>query len=134
MLSKVSKVQAGSTPPSQRITSGFLRNQELPYLNPSSISLRTNGTRRAEATRRASTNVVGPRRCEPRSRWPSFVDEHHESLATSDAGVKQISVQHGVMLGQHRNNHRRIFGALAFVDGGGVRGNKGVEFAEPVRH
>jgi hypothetical protein len=41
----------------------------------------------------------------------------------SASGVEQISVQHRVMLGQHRNNHSRILRALAFVDCRGVGGN-----------
>src|SRR5277367_6264588 len=56
-----------------RPTAKPVNQQALPCLSTSSILLRAKGTYRAEATRRAWTNVVGPIRCEPRSRWPSFV-------------------------------------------------------------
>src|SRR5262249_17306630 len=42
------------------------------------------------------------------------------------------TLQHGVMLRQHWNDDRRIFGALALVDGHGVSRNQGVQLAEAV--
>jgi hypothetical protein len=38
------------------------------------------------------------------------------------------------MLGQDRDDHRRIFGALALVNCDGVGGNQNVEFAKVVDH
>ena len=36
-------------------------------------------------------------------------DEHDQPLAARDAGVEQISLQHGVVLGHDRNDHGGIF-------------------------
>src|ERR1700730_6685969 len=55
-----------------------------------------------------------------------------ELLASSDAGIEQISLQHGVVLRHDWDHHGRIFRALAFVDGRGVGRNQRVEFAKPV--
>src|ERR1700730_8617621 len=63
-----------------------------------------------------------------------LADEDHEPLAASDAGVEEISLQHCVVLGEDRDDHGGIFGALALVDGGGIGGNQGVKLAEAVVH
>ena len=55
-----------------------------------------------------------------------LANEDHKSLATRHAGVEEISLQHCVVLGQDRDDHGRIFGALALVDGSGVGGNQRV--------
>jgi hypothetical protein len=63
-----------------------------------------------------------------------LADQHHEFLASGDAGVDQIPLQHGVVLGHDGNEHRCVFRSLALVDGHRVSGNERVEFAEPVGH
>ena len=52
-----------------------------------------------------------------------LADENHQPLAARDAGIEEISLQHGVVLGQDRDDHGGIFGALALVDGGGIGRN-----------
>src|SRR6476661_8343772 len=42
-------------------------------------------------------------------------DQYDQLLAARDAGIEQVPLQHGVMLGQHRDDHARIFRTLAFV-------------------
>ena len=63
-----------------------------------------------------------------------LADEDHEPLAAGDAGVEEVSLQHGVVLGQDGDHHRGILGALALVDGGGIGGNQHVKLAEAVDH
>src|SRR5208282_1327560 len=63
-----------------------------------------------------------------------LADENHELLATGDASVEEIPLQHHVVLGQDGNDHGGIFGALALVDGGGIGGNQRVELAEAIGH
>ena len=53
-----------------------------------------------------------------------LADENHQPLATRDAGVGEISLQHRVVLGQDGNDHGGILRAPALVDGGGVGGNQ----------
>jgi hypothetical protein len=48
-------------------------------------------------------------------------DEDHEPLAARDASLEEVSLQHRVVRGQDGNDHGRIFGALTFVDGGGIQ-------------
>ena len=47
----------------------------------------------------------------------------HEPLAASDAGIKEVSLQHGIMLGQDRDDHGWILRTLALVDSGGISRN-----------
>jgi hypothetical protein len=61
-----------------------------------------------------------------------LADQYHQPLAARDGGVEQVTLQHGVMLRQQRNDHRRIFRALALVDGHGVGRHQGVQLAEGV--
>src|SRR5208282_5412270 len=63
-----------------------------------------------------------------------LADENHELLATGNAGVEEIPLQHRVVLGHDRDDHGGILRALALVDGGGVGGDQRVEFAEAVGH
>jgi hypothetical protein len=58
---------------------------------------------RAEVTRLVSTSVVDPKRCEPRSRWPS--SDRQGPRAAGDAGVEEVSLQHGIMLGRNADYH-----------------------------
>ena len=58
--------------------------------------------------------------------------QHNQLLASRDAGIKQISLKHGVVLGHDRYDYRRILRTLAFVDGHGVGRHQRVEFAKPL--
>ena len=55
-------------------------------------------------------------------------DQHNQPLAACDASVEQVSLEHRVMLSEHWDDHRWIFGALAFVNGRRVSGHQHVEF------
>jgi hypothetical protein len=57
-------------------------------------------------------------------------DENHKPLATRDAGVEEISLQHCILLREDRDDHDGIFRPLALVDGGGIGGNQRVKLAE----
>src|SRR5262249_18272707 len=48
------------------------------------------------------------------------------------AGIKQITLVHCVMLRQHWNDDRRVFRALALVDGYGIGRNERVQLAEAI--
>jgi len=61
-----------------------------------------------------------------------LADQYHQPLATGNAGVQQVSLQHGVVLGQDGDDDGGVLGALALVNGRGVGGNQGVELAESV--
>ena len=61
-----------------------------------------------------------------------LTDQHDQPFAARHAGVQQVPLQHGVMLGQERDDDRRIFRTLALVDGGGIGGDQHVEFAESI--
>jgi hypothetical protein len=52
-----------------------------------------------------------------------LADKDHQPLAASNAGVEEVSLQHGIMLGQDRDDHGWILRTLALVDGGGIGGN-----------
>ena len=62
-----------------------------------------------------------------------LADEHHQPLAARHAGVEEVPLQHGVVLGHERDDHAWILGALALVDRRGVGGHQRVQLAEPVR-
>src|SRR5271166_6585479 len=55
-----------------------------------------------------------------------LADENHELLATGNAGVEEIPLQHRVVLGHDRDDHGGILRALALVDGGGIGGDQRV--------
>src|SRR6516162_11779082 len=59
-----------------------------------------------------------------------LANEHDQLLAASDASVKQISLQHWVMLGLNRDHYGRVFRPLALVNGRCIGRDQGVEFAE----
>src|SRR5262249_40691951 len=59
-------------------------------------------------------------------------DQHDQSFASGNAGVEKIPLQHGVMLGEHWDYHRGIFGSLALVNGHRVGRHQHVQFAEPI--
>jgi hypothetical protein len=61
-----------------------------------------------------------------------LADQHDQPLSAGDARVKQITLQHGVMLRQQWNDDGGIFRALALVDGYGVSRHQGVELTEAV--
>jgi hypothetical protein len=44
-------------------------------------------------------------------------DEYDQPLAARDAGVEKVPLQHGVMLGEHGDDHGWVFRALALVNG-----------------
>jgi transposase-like protein len=67
-----------------------------------------------------STTVAGPTRCAPRWRRLLLADQHDEPLAAGDAGVEQVPLQHGVVLGQDRDDDGGIFRPLALVDRRGI--------------
>ena len=43
-------------------------------------------------------------------------DQHDQPLTARDTGVEQIPLKHGIMLGEHRDDHLWVFRALAFVE------------------
>jgi hypothetical protein len=55
-----------------------------------------------------------------------------KALATSDAGVEQITLQHRVVLRHDRDHDGRVLRALALVDGRGVGRHQGIKFAKAV--
>ena len=55
-----------------------------------------------------------------------------KTLATGEARIEEIALEHGVMLRYERQHHRRIFGSLRFVDGDGIGKNKIVELAASI--
>ena len=59
-----------------------------------------------------------------------LADQDDEALLAGDAGVKEIALQHRVVLREDRNDHSGILGPLALVDGRGVGGDENVELAE----
>jgi hypothetical protein len=50
--------------------------------------------------------------------------ENDEALTARDAGIEEITLQHCAVLGENRDDHGGIFGALTLVDGGGIGGNQ----------
>jgi hypothetical protein len=52
----------------------------------------------------------------PRGSRPLLTYQHDQLPASRDAGIKQISLQHGAMLGHDRNNDGWVSGTLALVD------------------
>jgi hypothetical protein len=61
-----------------------------------------------------------------------LADNYEQLLAARDAGIEQVPLQHGVMLGEHRDDHGGIFRTLAFVDGRSVSEHQRVELAKSV--
>src|SRR6478736_4101309 len=59
-------------------------------------------------------------------------DQYDELLAARDTHIEQVPLQHGVMLGEHRDDHGGIFRTLALVDGRSVGGHQHVELAKSV--
>jgi hypothetical protein len=45
-----------------------------------------------------------------------LADQHDEPLASGDAGIEQVPLQHGIVLGHDGNDHRWVFRALALVE------------------
>ena len=103
------------------------------YIHSRPSSYRRRQTFLMPATRSISTTAVAPKRCEPRWRRPSSGRPARPALAAGDAGVEQVSLQHGVMLRHHRDHHGGVFRALALVDGRRVGRHQCVEFAEAIR-
>src|SRR5262249_38098133 len=64
----------------------------------------------------------------------SLSDQNDQTPAAREAGVEQVSLQHGIVLRQHRNHDRRVFRALALVDRDGVGRHQRVELTEAVAH
>ena len=61
-----------------------------------------------------------------------LTDQYDELLAPRNAGIKQVPLQHGVVLRHDGNDNGGILRALGFVDRGGVGRDQRVEFAEAV--
>jgi hypothetical protein len=61
-----------------------------------------------------------------------LADQHDKLLAPGDTGVEQVSLEHGVVLGHDGNDDRRVFGALAFVNGYSIGRDEGIEFTKSV--
>jgi hypothetical protein len=61
-----------------------------------------------------------------------LADQNDKPLAAGNAGIQQIALQHGVVLGHDRDLDGWIFGALALMDGRGIGRHQGVEFAKAV--
>src|SRR3984885_1651735 len=59
-------------------------------------------------------------------------NQNHKPLAAGDAGVEQITLQHGIVLRHDRNYHGWVFRALALVDACGVARHHGVELAKAI--
>ena len=130
-LSKVSSVQAGSTPSSHRRTCGSCRKSSATMAQPAMPNCRkTGGFGRSHSLsfdqrRRPETFRTAMRR-------PSSVRPDDQPLAARDAGIKQVPLQHGVMLSEHRDDHGGIFRALTFVDGRRIGRHQHVEFPKSV--
>jgi IstB-like ATP binding protein len=54
--------------------------------------------------------------------------QNDKSLTAGDAGIEQIALQHGVVLGHDRDDHRGVFRALALMDGRGIGRHQGVGY------
>src|ERR1700722_5916354 len=63
-----------------------------------------------------------------------LADQDHEPLAAGNAGVEEISLQHGIVLGQDRDHHGGILRPLALVDSDGISGDQGVKLTEAIGH
>src|SRR6516162_2950959 len=61
-------------------------------------------------------------------------DQYDQMLAARNAGVEEVPLQHGIVLRQDRNHHRRIFGALALMNGCRISRYQHVEFAKSIGH
>ncbi len=57
---------------------------------------------------------------------------HDQFLAPRDAGVEQISLQHGVVLRHYRDDDSWVLRPLAFVNGRSIGRHQRIEFAKPV--
>ena len=66
---------------------------------------------RPSRARTASTGTAAPRPCAPR--WLPLCSDHpvHRKFAPRDPDVEQVSPQHRVVLGQHRDHRGRISAA-----------------------
>ena len=59
-------------------------------------------------------------------------DNDDELLPPRDAGIEEVALEEDVVLGQDRDDHGRVLGALRFVDGNGVGVDQLVELGEVV--
>jgi hypothetical protein len=57
---------------------------------------------------------------DPYGQGPFGTHHDHQFLSPGNRRINQIALQEHIMLGQDRDNHGRVFGALGFVDGNGV--------------
>jgi hypothetical protein len=55
-------------------------------------------------------------------------------LSTGDPGVDEVPLKQHVVLGTEGNDHRGVFGALGFVDAGGVGQRDFVKFTKLIFH
>src|ERR1700677_4478421 len=67
--------------------------------------------RRAEAICRASTTVAGRYVANGDRDGLLLADEDHEPLAAGDAGVEEVSLQHGIVPGHDRDHHGGVLRA-----------------------
>ncbi len=61
-----------------------------------------------------------------------LTDQNDQLLAPANAGIEQIPLQHGIMLGRYRDDHSGVFRALTLMDGRGIGRHQRIELAEPV--
>src|ERR1700691_1273276 len=100
-----------------------MANRCLASLPPCLIPLSPHGGRQRR---------IEPKRCEPRSRWPS--SDRQGPRAAGDAGVEEVSLQHGIMLGRNADYPGWILRTLALMDSDGISGDQGVKFTEAIGH
>ena len=62
----------------------------------------------------------------------SLAEQDDEALASGDACVKKVPVEHGIMLRRDRNDHDGIFRSLRFMDRGRIGEGDLIQFAESV--
>src|SRR6267378_2644633 len=61
-----------------------------------------------------------------------LADQHDQLLAARDAGVEEVPLQHGVVLGHHRDDDGGVLRALAFVNRRSIGRHQRVECAKAV--
>src|SRR4030081_3035108 len=61
-----------------------------------------------------------------------LADQHDQLLAARDAGVEEVPLQHGVVLGHHRDDDGGVLRALAFVNRRSIGRHQRIEFTKAV--
>src|SRR6516165_4419200 len=131
-LSNVSNVQAGSTPSSQPRICGFCKKSSAPMAQPATPIRRETG----EQGRSHSTNFDHRRR--PEALRTAMATAFFCPTSTTSRlplvtpVLEKIPLQHGVMLGEHRDYHGGIFRSLALVNGRRVGRHQHVQLTESI--